>query len=158
DHYQQNEILYFIDECELALILTDESFRALCESVLAQAKTHCELLLSDGWDELKPDAKWQPPALDPNAPLMFQFSSGSTGRPKRIARNHTRLLWELDALVNTLELKPEDRFLGVAPFSHVNGMVRSMLTSFRAGATLYPAHFDRHHVAELIARERLTVF
>lgn len=158
DHYQQNEILYFIDECELVLILTDESFRALCESVLKQAKTHCELLLSNTWDELKRYSKWQPPALDPSAPLMFQFSSGSTGRPKRIARNHTQLLWELDALVNTLRIKPEDRFLGVAPFSHVNGMVRSMLTSFRAGATLYPAHFDRQRVAELIARERLTVF
>jgi len=159
DHYQQNEILYFIDECELSLILTDESYRALCESVLPQAKTHCDILVSESWDVLNFDSSWQPPTIDANSPVMFQFSSGSTGRPKRIARNHTQLLWELDALKNTLGLRPEDRFLGVAPFSHVNGLMRSMLASFRAGASLYPvAHFDRHRVAGLIEQEQLTVF
>ena len=44
DHYQQNEILYFIDACELKLILTNESYRTLCETVLPQTRTHCELL------------------------------------------------------------------------------------------------------------------
>lgn len=158
DHYQQNEIAYFIDACELKLILTDESFRVLCETVLPQTKTACELLLAETWDTLQADAAWQPPSLDPEAPVMFQFSSGSTGTPKRIARTHTQILWELDALTQTLRHTPDDRFLGVAPFSHVNGLMRTMLSSFRAGAALYPAQFERLRVAELIARERLTVF
>jgi long-chain acyl-CoA synthetase len=114
--------------------------------------------LREAWDALTPDARWQPPRFDPNAPVMFQFSSGSTGTPKRIARTHLKILQELDALVNTLQETPQDRFLGVAPFSHVNGLMRTMLSSFRAGATLYPAAFERHRVAELIERERLTVF
>lgn len=158
DHYQQNEISYFIDTCELKLILTDESFRGLCESVLPQTRTQCELLLRETWDTLGVDGDWQPPAVAPDAPVMFQFSSGSTGTPKRIARQHSQILWELDALVNTLGTKPDDRYLGVAPFSHVNGLMRTMLSSFRAGATLYPATFERQRVAELIERERLTVF
>lgn len=159
DHYQHNEILYFIDACELKMILTDESFRTLCETVLPQTKTRCELLLRETWDTFAFDANWQPPGMDPNAPVMFQFSSGSTGKPKRIARNHTQILWELDALVNTLALKSEDRFLGVAPFSHVNGLMRTMLASFRAGATLFPvAQFERHRVVELIEREHLSIF
>ncbi len=159
DHYQHNEILYFIDACELKMILTDESFRALCETVLPQTKTRCELLLRETWDTFALDTNWQPPALDPIAPVMFQFSSGSTGKPKRIARTHTQILWELDALVNTLQLKSNDRFLGVAPFSHVNGLMRTMLASFRAGATLFPvAQFERHRVAELIEREQLSIF
>lgn len=158
DHYQQNEILYFIDACELKLILTDETFRALCESVLPRAQAQCELLRCEEWDRFTFDASWQPPRVDPNAPVMFQFSSGTTGKPKRISRNHTQILWELDALKNTLALNASDRFLGVAPFSHVNGLMRTMLASFRAGATLYPAPFERHRVAELTERERLTVF
>lgn len=158
DHYQQNEIAYFIDACELKLILTDESFRALCEAVLPQTKTPCALLLCETWDALLPDSTWQPPLINPETPVMFQFSSGSTGTPKRIARTHTQILWELDALTRTLQHTPDDRFLGVAPFSHVNGLMRTMLSAFRAGATLYPASFERLRVAELIARERLTVF
>lgn len=158
DHYQHNEILYFINACRLKLILTDESFRPLCETVLPQTTYHCELLLRETWDSLTYDNQWQPPAVDPTMPVMFQFSSGSTGTPKRISRTHSQILWELDALVNTLGHRPEDRFLGVAPFSHVNGLMRTMLSSFRAGATLFPAPFERQRVAELIEREHLTVF
>lgn len=158
DHYQQNEILYFIDACELKLILTNASYRALCETVLPQARTHCELLLEETWDALPAQTDWQPPVVDPHTPVMFQFSSGSTGTPKRIARTHEQILWELDALAHALQLTPQDRFLGVAPFSHVNGLMRTMLSSFRAGATLYPAAFERQPVAALIERERLTMF
>lgn len=158
DHYQRNEILYFIDECDLSLILTDETFRALCESVLPQARRHCDLVLRETWTALPYDGAWQPPGVDANAPVMFQFSSGSTGKPKRIARNHTQILWELDALVRTFAFTPDDRFLGVAPFSHVNGLIRTMLSSFAAGASVYPATFERQRVAELIEREQLTVF
>jgi long-chain acyl-CoA synthetase len=97
--------------------------------------------------------------IDPESPAMIQFSSGSTGRPKRIARTHAMVMRELDALVSTLELGSTDRFLAVAPFSHVNGLTRSMLASLRAGAALYPkGKYDRYAVAELIERERLTVF
>lgn len=158
DHYQQKEILYFIDACELKLILTNESYRTLCETVLPQAKTHCELLLQETWDTLPSRPDWQPPVVDPHTPVMFQFSSGSTGTPKRIARNHEQILWELDSLANTLRNTPEDRFLGVAPFSHVNGLMRTMMSSFRAGATLFPATFERQQVAALIEREKLTMF
>jgi acyl-CoA synthetase (AMP-forming)/AMP-acid ligase II len=66
---------------------------------------------------------------DPDAPVMYQFSSGSTGPPKRIARTHRNLEFELNSLVRTLALTHEDRFLGVTPFSHVNGLMRSMMAS-----------------------------
>jgi len=159
DEYRHNEILYFIDACGLSLILTNESHREVCDAVLPQATTPCALSFSETWQALPPVDAWQPPAVDPAAPVMFQFSSGSTGRPKRIARSHAKILWELDALADAFALTPDDRFLGVAPFSHVNGLMRSMMASFRAGASLYPvAHFDRQVVAELIEHERLTVF
>lgn len=158
-HYQRNEILYFIDECQLKIILTNESYQGLCASILPDAHTLCELLLSETWNALAPARQRQPLAVDPNTPVMYQFSSGSTGRPKRIARNHTKLLWELDTLHSALQTNADDRFLGVAPFSHVNGLTRTLLSSFRAGAALYPvAQFDRQQVADLIARQRLTVF
>jgi len=159
DHYQHNEILSFIDDCELKLLLTDESFRALCESVLPHATPPCTLLLAETWDILPRTTAPALPAVDPGAPVMLQFSSGSTGSPKRIWRSHTQILWELDAIVQTLGLSRTDRFLGVAPFSHVNGLVRTMLASLRAGATVYPVpHFERQPVADLIERAHISVF
>jgi long-chain acyl-CoA synthetase len=158
DHYQQNELQYFIDECGVPLLITAESFRPVFESVLTKTKIPCRLLLVESWDALRPDPAWHLPVLDPDAPLMIQFSSGSTAKPKRISRTHRQVIFELNSLVATLGLTPEDRFLGVAPFSHVNGLMRSMLTSLRAAASLYPLPFDRRAVADLVERQRLTVF
>jgi len=65
-------------------------------------------------------------------------SSGSTGAPKRVVRTHANLLFELARLVEAFDVTDEDRFLGAAPFSPVNGLVRPMMTSMYAGATLHP--------------------
>jgi long-chain acyl-CoA synthetase len=89
---------------------------------------------------------------------MYQFSSGSTGRPKRIARTHAQLLAELESLTGALDLSPADRFLGVAPFSHVNGLMRTMMASIHAGATLYPLpRFERQAAVSLIEDHRVSV-
>ncbi|MGW8178899.1 MAG: class I adenylate-forming enzyme family protein, partial [bacterium] len=66
---------------------------------------------------------------------------------------------ELDSLIETLNLSDRDRFVGVAPFSHVNGLMRSMMASVRAGASLFAVpRFERNGVADLIERERITIF
>jgi len=163
DHYQQTELLYFLDECGVSLLITSKTFAPLCDQVLSMCKSPCRLF----WAEDLPDP-FESDSLssddfkaniDPEAPVMYQFSSGSTGRPKRIGRTHSNLLFELDSLIQTLRITHEDRFLGAAPFSHVNGLMRSMMASLRAGATLYPlAKFDRQVVAETIEKNRISVF
>lgn len=163
DHYRQNELLYFLDACGVSCLLTSQSFADLCRQVLSGREAACELLLVEdrpvqsgatlaSLRELGVD-------VDPDAPAMYQFSSGSTGTPKRIARTHRNLLYELDSFKQTLGITNEDRFIGVAPFSHVNGLMRSMMASMRAGAALYPLpKFQRRAVAELIEKHRITVF
>lgn len=139
DRYTQQEVHGFVETCGVSLLIAEESFPE--------------------WRELNREIDWDPPAVDPDSPVMYQFSSGSTGRPKRIARTHRQLLFELESLAATLGFGADDRFIGLAPFSHVNGMVRTMLSSLYAGAALYPVgRFDRRSVAALVARERITVF
>ena len=154
ERYAQKEVVGLVDACGISLLITAEPFRPLCE----QARS--ALLLAEAWGDLDCDTHvWSPPAVDPDAPVMYQFSSGSTGRPKRIARTHHQLLFELNSLAETIGFQPDDRFVGAAPFSHVNGLMRTMLSSLYAGACLYPvARIDRRAIAALIARERITVF
>ena len=45
DHYQQNELQYFIDECRVSVLITAESFRPVFESVLPQTQAPCRLLM-----------------------------------------------------------------------------------------------------------------
>lgn len=154
--YQKNELRHFIDATSASVIFTCDSLHELAKEVTAASSTRCELMLVG-------DRAKAPPAppieVDENSPAMYQFSSGSTGIPKRIARTHAQLRLELDSLLATLGIKSDDRFLGVAPFSHVNGLMRTMLTSIRAGATLYPLpDYERRAVAAAIEEHRLTVF
>ena len=94
-----------------------------------------------------------------SAPLIQQYTSGSTGDPKRVVRTHSALHLELETLRTTFQTGEADRFLGVAPFSHVNGLVRTMMSSLYAGATLYPvAEFKRREILDLVTRERITFF
>jgi long-chain acyl-CoA synthetase len=119
----------------------------------------CEIL-SPGGGAGGPDPvpAWPSPPL-PSPPLLLLYTSGSTGPPKRVIRTHAQLLAEIDALSAVFAVTPGDRFLGAVPFSHVNGLVRSMLTATLGGASLYPVrHFARRTLLELVGRERLTFF
>lgn len=159
--YRRNEVLHFIRSCGLRMILTSRFHEERCREfapLIEDAGLRCPILFIEDLRR-KSGSLPQPVPVPADQPIMFQFSSGSTGLPKRIARTHTQLLWELATLQSTLRFSPEDRFLGVAPFSHVNGLVRTMLSAVYSGATLYPtARFDRRRVAALIERERLSVF
>jgi long-chain acyl-CoA synthetase len=162
DHYQQTELHGFLGESGASCLITSLHFAALCHQVLSACHSPCTLLVLEDQKEAggAGSITLARPVIevDPSAPVMYQFSSGSTGRPKRIARTHANLLCELDSLIQALHITEKDRFLGVAPFSHVNGLMRSMMVSLRAGATLYPlAKFERQAVADLIEGSRLTV-
>ena len=163
DHYQQDELIYFIKACGISLLITAREHASLCQRVLSVCQSTCRLLFVEDretateterrvWGDLRPE-------INPETPVLYQFSSGSTGKPKQIARTQTNLLFELDSFHRTLQITNEDRFLGVAPFSHVNGLMRSMMASLWAGATLYPLpKFERQSVAEAVERNRISIF
>jgi long-chain acyl-CoA synthetase len=161
DQYQDVELCRFLAETKAFLLITSRPAHDTCQRVLRSYEGECQLLLIEDCAQASVDGRG--PAdfgvVQPDAPVMYQFSSGSTGRPKRILRTHRNLLFELNSLIRTFKLCAEDRFLGVTPFSHVNGLMRSMMASLAAGATLYPAaRFDRHAVVEMIEKHRLTSF
>lgn len=161
DQYQQTELLRFLTETGASLVITSRPFSGRCQQVMRSYERPCQLFLVEDRAQasIAGSRVHASSAVDPDAPVMYQFSSGSTGRPKRISRTHRNLLFELTSLVQTLRISAEDRFLGVTPFSHVNGLMRSMMASLRAGATLYPAaRFDRHLVVEMIEKHRISIF
>ena len=163
DRYQQRELVHFLDESGVSLLITSQDLAPLCDQVLSMRGSSCKLFRIDAREEASEIALIPSGnigiQINPDTPVMYQFSSGSTGRPKRIARTHANLLFELDSLIHTLNITNEDRFLGVTPFSHVNGLVRSMMASIRAGATLFTlARFERQIVADVIEKNTVSIF
>jgi long-chain acyl-CoA synthetase len=159
EQYQQSELSHFLKETGASLIITSQPFANLCQQVVRSNESPCRIFLIDNRTQASVAVTLGSFTADPDAPVMYQFSSGSTGPPKRIARTHRNLVFELNSLIRTLALTHEDRFLGVTPFSHVNGLMRSMMASLRAGATLYPVpKFERQAIAEMIQEQRISVF
>ncbi|UCF37015.1 MAG: acyl--CoA ligase [Acidobacteriota bacterium] len=163
EQYQLNEILFAVDESQVKLIITEAGNLSLCQEVvhLSACKPGVVTTAETGGLNRSADteAGFSPITMEADAPVMIQFSSGSTGAPKRIARTHANLLFELDSLRKTLSIRKEDRFLGVAPFSHVNGLVRTMLLSMTSGATLVPLRkFERQRAVRALVDERISVF
>lgn len=160
DAYQERELQSFLDVCGASRLITAASHADLCRRVVTARSESCEVIVAEEWEptsgiELPPPAS----VSSPDQPVMYQFSSGSTGQPKRIGRRHHQLLAELHGFRQSLGIRAEDRFLGVAPFSHVNGLMRSMMASLYCGATLYPLpRFEREAVARLVEEARITVF
>lgn len=159
--FRSQELAYYLNDLDAVAVLTTSRFVERVTAItprLERAPALFEVSLGQNARLLRPGpGGGHPVQTTDSAPLIQQYTSGSTGVPKRVVRTHSDLHVELEALRMTFETGGADRFLGVAPFSHVNGLVRTMMSAMFSGATLYPvAVFNRRETLDLIARERIT--
>jgi long-chain acyl-CoA synthetase len=161
--YRSQELEYYLRDLDPAALVTDPAAIPLVQEVLSQLSRPPALLAASANGDIslvrQGCAEHRAISQAESAPLLQQYTSGSTGRPKAVVRTHAALLRELEALQRVFQTGESDRFLGAAPFSHVNGLVRTMMASMHVGATLYPVEeFHRRDVLDLITREGVTVF
>ncbi len=174
--YRQQELVYYLQDTRATAIVVAAELVPVAQEALTSLESPPALLevagdgschvVSPGRGQDEGSAAEDPAAGDPaawhmseSAPLLLQYTSGSTGAPKRILRSNCMLLDELERLARAFRLGQDDRFLGAAPFSHVNGLVRTMMTSVYVGGTLYPvSEFQRRAVLDLMTSERITYF
>ena len=162
--YRSQELKYYLADIDPAVILVSPTAVSPVREAIGQfARQPTLFLLNDpGTCETLSlgDAHSSPlSSVGNDQPLLLLYTSGSTGQPKRVVRTHGQLRAETETLRTLFDISPADRFLGAAPFCHVNGLIRSMLTSMLGGATLYPIReLARRTVLQLISQERLTFF
>ncbi|HEY2387007.1 MAG TPA: class I adenylate-forming enzyme family protein [Candidatus Binatia bacterium] len=161
--YRSQELAYYLEDTRAAALVAPPALIEVAREALGGVAHPPALVAIDEAAEctvVAPgDADPLGAASGDSPPLLHQYTSGSTGKPKRVIRTHAQLAFELERLTRTFAVDGDDRFLGATPFTHVNGLVRTMLTSMHVGATLYPmAEFKRREALDLITRERLTYF
>jgi long-chain acyl-CoA synthetase len=159
--YRSQELRYYVQDAgAVAVLVTPDLATVASEALQALAQKPALVRLDpDGSCRLLERGRANAALHDDNAPLLWQYTSGSTGTPKRVMRTHANLDFELTRLAEAFDVRHDDRFLGAAPFTHVNGLVRTMMTSMTCGATLYPVQdFRRREILELVRCERITIF
>jgi long-chain acyl-CoA synthetase len=159
--YGSHDLTHHLDDLDAVALLADAATlerAAPTLRALGRAPAMFEVSPGEGARAVRPGTTTgEPIPAHAGAPLLQQYTSGSTGTPKRVIRTHANLLAELECLRDAFAVTEADRFLGIAPFFHVNGLVRTMLTSMYSGATLYPvAEFRRREVTGLLTTERIS--
>lgn len=89
----------------------------------------------------------------------LMFTSGTTGAPKGVPLRHGATVRSYRYYAANLGIALGDRYLLSNPLFHTFGSKAGVVAAMSAGATLYPVPvFDAASAAELIAKERITVF
>jgi long-chain acyl-CoA synthetase len=143
------------------VVVTSAELRALAEESIGQMASASapEIEVLSGRSDAAGSEAAPPHEPAGSDSALFLYSSGSTGAPKRIERTHANLLFDILGLVGEIDMTPSDRVLGAAPFSHVNGMTRSMIASMLSGATLIPLRqFERRAAGRVIEEHGVTIF
>jgi long-chain acyl-CoA synthetase len=164
----ESEIASILKDAQVSLVLTNKDLHRRCVSALriaTEAGEDAVIVLGergcycDASREGASVETWPSEAAEPHAAVLFLHSSGSTGRPKRVVRSHFNLLYDTDRLIAILRLASSDRVLGVAPFTHITGLMRCMVASMLSGATLIPLlQFERRAVGRTIQEQAITIF
>ena len=105
------------------------------------------------------EADW-PSVTVEDSPALILYTSGSTGQPKGAVLSHAALDFSSRSWAEpVMALTPEDRVLGVLPFSHSYGLNGALLAPLWAGVTVVLLErFSPEEVLGAIARHRVTVF
>jgi len=91
--------------------------------------------------------------------LTIVFSSGSTGEPKGIVLTHRNVGSNVDSAIQTIQIRPKDKLLGVLPFFHSFGYTVALWAPLVAGAVAvyYPDPRGAKEVGHLVRRNAATL-
>lgn len=88
------------------------------------------------------------------------FSSGSTGEPKGVMLTHGNVAANAESMIQAIDLRKEDRALGVLPFFHSFGYTVTLWAPLQVGASAV-YHVDPRQakeIGELCRTHRCTVY
>jgi len=99
------------------------------------------------------------PKVDPRDDLFaILYTSGTTGKPKGVAVTHSGVLQTAAGTIDAIQIRPDDRIIGVTALFHVFGMGPGILGSLLSGAALVlQDEFDAGETLDLVERHRVTV-
>ena len=96
--------------------------------------------------------------IQPDDPLLMQFTSGTTAYPKGVLLTHHNMLRNAWSTGTRMGVTAEDRYFNCRPFYHVAGTTLSLLVAITFGAALVTLPtFEAGAALKLLADERCTL-
>jgi len=147
--YTVDELRYFIEDSQAALVICDQQREAELAPIAAELEAKLLTLNADGQGALMTLAHDQPDAFstinrksDDLAALLY--TSGTTGRSKGAMLSQRNLLSNAETLVEYWHFTTEDRLIHALPIFHTHGLfVASNVTLLSGCSMVFMPKFDR---------------
>ena len=105
-----------------------------------------------------PEGRFEDVAVNPEDPLLIQFTSGTTAYPKGAVLTHDNMLRDAWAAGARIGVRADDRYFNCRPFFHAAGSTLSALMALVHGCCLVTLPtFEAGAALEMMERERCTL-
>jgi fatty-acyl-CoA synthase len=96
--------------------------------------------------------------VDPDDPVLLQYTSGTTGSPKGALLTHNNFIWDAFTYIYHTEISFNDVLVTASPFFHCSGLhILSDAAVLKGVTSIIIPFWNAEQVCETIQRERATV-
>jgi amino acid adenylation domain-containing protein len=167
---KEDKLLYVLDDCEAAVLLTEGSLTRTALAAAASAAS-VKAVVADGAPEGVEGALAFEDALtssepEPNAPgtipldlAALIYTSGSTGFPKGVMMTHQSMVFAAGSIAQYLRLGPDERILGLLPLAFDYGLYQLLMNVLKGGTLVLERSFAfPAQIVKRVQEEEATVF
>jgi len=167
---KEDKLLYVLDDCEAAVLLTEGSLTRAALAAAASAAS-VKAVVADGAPEGVEGALAFEDVLtsaepEPNAPgtipldlAALIYTSGSTGFPKGVMMTHQSMVFAAGSIAQYLRLGPDERILGLLPLAFDYGLYQLLMNVLKGGTLVLERSFAfPAQIVKRVQEEEATVF
>ena len=158
---KERETSFYLSDPQAKAVIAWHEFAPAAQAGADAAGAECIVVTPGDFEELIGTAEplGEPAAREDDDTAVILYTSGTTGTPKGAELTHANLRRNVAAVVEILQLTPDDVILGALPLFHAFGQVAGLNAAVAAGAclSLIP-RFDPVKALKIIERDHVTVF
>jgi fatty-acyl-CoA synthase len=153
--FKRGEIEFCLRQADVkALFYVKQFLKIDFEEMLSGIKPRICVEASGGI----PEGRFEDVAVNPQDPLLIQFTSGTTAYPKGAVLTHDNMLRDAWAAGTRIGVRADDRYFNCRPFFHAAGSTLSALMALVHGCCLVTLPtFEAGAALEMMERERCTL-
>ncbi len=173
------QIVYTVNHAEDTVLLVNEEFIPLVESIADQLKTVKKIILLKDGDEVpktklsltgeyedllaKASPDFEFPDFDENTMATLFYTTGTTGDPKGVYYSHRQLVLHtfatsmtFSAFTSVVRFQSKDVYMPITPMFHVHAWGNPYLATLMGCKQVYPGRYEPAMLLKLLISEKVT--